>query len=123
MKLQNSLLATKYDVWKPLLALHVVTRVTFSMVPFRNEYFNSYSSFSKIVHCPFDLNFVICDKVFKFPFQSYKHAFILCQLLGVKQGHPTVKCNIQKIIFTYCHTKCGLEVVQIKWILICSIIV
>ena len=72
MKLQNSPLATKCDVWKFFLALHGVTIVTFSTVPFRNEYFNPYSSFSEIVHCPFDLNFVIRDKVFKFPFQSYK---------------------------------------------------
>ena len=41
-------------------------------------------------------------------------AFILCQLLGVKQCHPTVKCNIQKIIFIYYYTECSLEVVQIK---------
>ena len=43
MKLQNNPLATKCDVF---LALHGVTHVTFATVPFRNEYFNSNSSFS-----------------------------------------------------------------------------
>ena len=33
--------------------------------------------FSKIVHCPYGPNFVICDKVFKYP-------------------HPTVKSNAEK---------------------------
>ena len=27
-------------------------------------------------------------------------AFIICKLLAVKQSHPTVKCNIEKNIFT-----------------------
>ena len=48
-------------------------------------------------------------------------AFILRQLLGVKQSRPTVKCNIEKNIITYYHIKCSLEVVQIKWILIMAL--
>ena len=68
MKLQNSPLATKCDIWKFFLALHGFTHVTFSTVPFKNEYFNSYSSFSQIVHCLYDLNFVIYDTVFKYHF-------------------------------------------------------
>ena len=55
---------------------YMVLHITFSMVPFRNEYFNLYSSFSQIVHRPFDLNFVICEKVFTIKILIKAHALI-----------------------------------------------
>ena len=51
-------------LWYPL-EMSILTRI----VHFRS------------VHYPFDLNFVICDKVFKFPFQSFKNdlsSFLIC---------------------------------------------